>query len=608
MRSARFVIIVWSVVAAAFVGGFLIAQTSGLLGRAPLTSTTAVAIVNGHEVRYTDYMQRAQSEVQAEQQRQGRTLDQDDVHRIENQTFEQMVTDILLQDEYRRRGIVVTDDELREYARYAPPPTLQRAPELQTEGRFDLVKYQRFLGSSAAREQGVLAYLEQYYRSEIPRQKLLDQLTSALYVTDAELWRGWQDAHDSVQVSFVALRPRPDTTLERTISDADARAYFEKHKGSFARQGRAVLSVIVLPRVVTAADSARARARALQLREEIVSGRSKFEDVAKRESADSASAASGGDLGKGGRGRFVPAFEAAAYGLKIGEISQPVLTPFGLHLIRVDEHEGDTLALRHILIKIQPSDSESTRIDRVADSLANIAGSSEQGAKLDSAARRLNRPVQRVIALEDQPAQLGGRTIPSVSAWAFGGAKPGETSELFDDENGYYLARLDSLMAGGKPTFDNARADVRFRLMMDRQIGSLVPQADAVAAAAASTTLEAAANAHHLQVVHTPMFSRGSNVPGLGQLNAAIGTAFGLPEGAIGAPVKTDDGVFIIRVDRRVKADSTKFEAQKAQQRGVRLQQLRQQTVQMFMLDLRQSAKIQDRRKDINALARRTGS
>ena len=61
----------------------------------------------------------------------------------------------------------------------------------------------------------------------------------------------------------------------------------------------------------------------------------------------------GGDLGKGGKSRFVPDFEKAAYALKVGELSQPVLSPFGFHIIRVDEHKGDTLALRHILVSIQ---------------------------------------------------------------------------------------------------------------------------------------------------------------------------------------------------------------------------------------------------------------
>ena len=82
-------------------------------------------------------------------------------------------------------------------------------------------------------------------------------------------------------------------------------------------------------------DTAAARARAARLRDEIEKG-AKFEDVAKRESADTVSGAQGGSLGRGGKNRFATEFEKAAYALKVGEVSQPVLTPFGYHLIRVD--------------------------------------------------------------------------------------------------------------------------------------------------------------------------------------------------------------------------------------------------------------------------------
>src|SRR5205085_337548 len=195
---------------------------------------------------------------------------------------------------------------------------------------------------------------------------------SGIYVTDAELWRIWRDQHDSAQVSFVAFRPQPDSALAKSISDADLRAYFDKHKEEFRRPGRAVVSVIEIPRVVSAADSAAVREHAVALRNEILGG-AKFEDVAKRESADSVSGAKGGDLGKGAKGRFVAPFEQAAYALKVGEVSQPVLTQFGYHLIRLDERKGDTVALHHILLRVQPSDSNEAKIDRQADELTKQA-------------------------------------------------------------------------------------------------------------------------------------------------------------------------------------------------------------------------------------------
>lgn len=594
---------VWLLVALAFVGGFLLYETSGLMGRTPVTTTTAVAVVNGHELMYRDYIARVQNQIASQQQQSGRSLTQDDQRQIENSVFDAMVSEVLLDQEYRKRGIVVSDDEVREFARYAPPPWITSEPSLQTDGRFDPAKYQRLLGSPQARQGGLLVQLENYYRSEIPREKLFDQISSGVYVSPSELWRAWRDQHDSAQVSFVAFTPAQDDAAAKAISDADLRTYFDAHKSEFQGPGRAVLSVLEIPRTITAADTAAARAKTQALRDEIMKG-AKFEDVARRESADTASGREGGDLGAHGKGTYVAEFEKAANATPVGQISEPVQSPFGFHLIRVDSKKGDTLALHHILVRIQLSDSVSTRIDREADRLTTIAAQSTS-QHFDSASKALSLPVLRAIAFENEPAVAAGQVVPGASAWAFGGAKVGETSEMFDDDNGYYVARLDSLQEGGEPKFENVKDLVRARVAASRAVEKLLPEAQKVSSAAAASTLEAAAAAANKKVETSQMFSRSSNVAGLGQFNEAIGASFALPTGAVSQPVRTDNGVYVLRVDKRVAADSAAWAAQQQVQRTMRLQQLRQQRVQMFLQDLRKSAKVDDRRKAINAAARR---
>jgi peptidyl-prolyl cis-trans isomerase D len=597
---------IWVLVALAFVGGFLLYETSGLTGRTPVTPTTAVAVVNGREILYRDYTARVQQQIQSEQQRAGgQSLSEDETHRVENSVFDQMVQEVLLDQEYQRRGITVTDDEVRQFARFDPPDWIVSAPELQTQGKFDPEKYQRLLASPQAREGGLLLQLEAYFRGEIPKDKLFDQIASGVYVTNEELWQAWRDQHDSAQVSYVAFTPTVDSATMKSISDADLRAYFDAHTEDFQGPGRAKLSVAVIPRSATAADTAAARAHALALRDQIVKG-AKFEDVARRESADSSSAVNGGDLGMHAKGYFVPEFEKAEQALKPGEISPPVATPFGFHLIRVDARKGDSTSAHHILVRVQISDSAASRIDKEADSLAKIAGSSEVGAKLDSAAKHLHLTVISVQATEDQPAMFEGRVIPSVSAWAFGGAHAGETSELFDDDNGYYLARLDSLHPGGSPRFEDVRDEVRRVVAQQRALDNLLPQAQKLATAAAASTLEAAAQQAGKTVAHTPTFARTMMVPGLGQFSEPVGAAFALPTGAVSQPIKSTDGVYVLRVDSRRMSDSTAWAAQRDAQRATRLQQLREQKIRMYLIDLRQAAKIDDHRKQINAAMRRT--
>ncbi|MGV3710048.1 MAG: SurA N-terminal domain-containing protein, partial [Gemmatimonas sp.] len=193
---------IWWFIVLAFVGSFLLYETSGLAGAGAVTTSTAVATVNGEDILYTTW-QRAVAQLEAdEQQRLGHSLSLDERRVVEDQAFEQLVSEILLQQEYKRRGISVTDDEILQAARSSPPPQILSAPELQTDGRFDPVKYQRYLSSSNARQGGLLAQLEGYYRSEIPRQKLFEQISSDVYLSDERLWQIWRDRHDSATVSF----------------------------------------------------------------------------------------------------------------------------------------------------------------------------------------------------------------------------------------------------------------------------------------------------------------------------------------------------------------------------------------------------------------------
>ena len=102
------------------------------------------------------------------------------------------------------------------------------------------------------------------------------------------------------------------------------------------------------------------------------------------------------------------------------------------------------------------------------------------------------------------------------------------------------------------------------------------------------------------------MFTRASVVPGLGQFTEPIGAAFAPSHGrGERSRSKQHDGVYVIRVDKRILADSAAWVAQKAEQKATRLQQLRQQKIQMFLQDMRKAAKVDDRRKQINAATRR---
>ncbi len=594
----------WWFLVVAFIGSFLLYETSGLSGRAPVTTTTSVATVNGEDILLTTWQNTVSNLEQQEQQRLGRGVSLDERRTLEDRAFDELVTDVLLQQEYKRRGITVTDEEIREAARLAPPPQAMQSPDLQTDGQFDIEKYQRLLASPVARQSGMLVGLEAYYRAEIPKQKLFDQLASDVYVSDERLWQVYKDRHDSAQVSYILLRPEALTDTAVTVTDAEIGQFYERNKKRFEAPGRAVVSLLTVLRAVTAADSADTKARLERLREEIAGG-ADFAQVAQRESNDTISGAAGGSLGPTTKGQLTPKFEEAAYALKVGELSQPVLSPFGWHLIKLDSRKGDTLNLRHILLNIGQSDSSATITDRRADSLASKAANQVEPKAFDETAKMLGITPATVVAIEKEPLNYAGRYVPSVSAWAFSGVAVGETSDLFDAPDAYYVARLDSITPSGVQPLSEVREEIRRRLAREKRIEKLRPMAQQLLQAARGSSLETAASSAGVPVEKTETFTRIDAVPGLGQFSQAIGAAFTIPEGSVGGPVTAPDGVAILRVDRRVETMRAAFEVQKAEQRQQLTQSLRQQRIEEYLSSLRESVKIVDNRNRVNAQLRK---
>lgn len=597
-------IYIWIIVAIAFVGVFLFADMSGLIGQGPVTTSTVVAKVDGESILYTTWVNTSAQMAQQQEQSRGRGLTLDERRQVDQQAFDELVNEILLRHEYDRRGIRVTDAEIVDMAKYNPPPQLQQMPDLQTDGRFDPTKYQRFLASPVARQQGILLSLENYYRTEIPKQKLFAQVAGDVYVSDSRLWTIYRDTRDSATVSYVAFRPAPTKENRDAVTDAEIRAYYDAHKSEFDRPGTAVVSIMSIPRRPTAADTAETLQEVRALREEIVKG-AKFDDVAKRESDDSVSAAKGGDLGKSVKGTYVKQFNDAVYSLPVGIVSQPIKTDYGFHLIRVDKRNGDTAYVHHILKLVKQGDSAATRTDRKADQLAKAAANATTPEAFDQASKTLGLLISRVTVSEGQAAIYLGRTIPSVSAWAFGGARAGESSDLFDDDAGYYLARLDSLHIGGQQPLDLVKDEIRTIVARGKALDAAMAPARSFAEAAAKTSLEAAAKAAGRPVEKEGPFSRSTPIAAFGYISEVTGAAFSLPVGRVSEPVRTADAVFVVRVDKRTEADSAKWEQQKAGQRLQVSSTLREQRVRAYLTNLRKAAKVDDRRIEVNALQRR---
>jgi peptidyl-prolyl cis-trans isomerase C len=145
------------------------------------------------------------------------------------------------------------------------------------------------------------------------------------------------------------------------IDDAAIAKYYDAHKNDYdvVTAKHILVRVKGAPMAATPGrpelsdDEALAKAKAVRAR---VAGGEDFSAVAKLESDDTGSAAKGGDLGEFKRGMMVPPFEQAAFAAKVGEITEPVKSPFGYHIIKVESHTTKPMAdvKAEIATKLKP--------------------------------------------------------------------------------------------------------------------------------------------------------------------------------------------------------------------------------------------------------------
>jgi peptidyl-prolyl cis-trans isomerase D len=563
-------------------GGSAAEVTGGELGK-----------VNGSAITYAEWQQTYNSLYNQRQEELG-SVSTAQNRAIEEEAWNQLVADRLINQELRRRGIRVTDEELRQAALYMPPPEFYQHEGFQTDGEFDLEKYHEFLRSPAVDPQ-LLFDLEQYYRRMIPRTKLFQQINASVVVTDGALWQAYRERNETASARFARLDPSelvPESAV--TVSDSEIGSYYNQHQDEFERPARAEIRVVTIDKRPTATDTAAALERARELRREILEEGASFEVVARRESGDQISAERGGELGAVQRGQTVQGFDAAVWEAQTGRLTEPVQTEFGYHLIRVDERTEEEAQVAHILVPIELTiDSEDAMLARV-DSLEILA----ERVSLTAAAEELGldvRTTQITPVLSTLP-NVGN--VEEAIEWVFDeSAIEGEASPVLENERYFFVVELISREDARVLTEEEAAPTIRAILVREKQreqardIGRQM--VDRIRAGA---SLEDAAAAAGVPVGDAESFTRLDFVPGLGQANAAIGAAFGLDVGEISGLIATPEAFFVVQTTDRTEADRTAWEAQRDMQRQQIVAMLQNQRIEQYIEGLREEARIDDRR------------
>ena len=574
---------------------WLVLDLSGITGGTGLLTQTAVGKVNGRSIDARTYQNIVQQSIDARQRQSPAAMGLEDYQQVRDEVWDQIVQNSVLDTEYRRRGITVTDDEVVQAIRTSPLPEFRNVPEFQTDSQFDLSKYQRWLTSSVAQQ--YLPSLEAQYRDELQRVKLLRLVTSDIYLSDAALWEHYRDEHETVKIGLTAIVPRnavQDSAIK--VSDAEVAAYYKAHREEFERPRTAYLSYVGLPRAATAADTTAVRTRADSARQEIAGG-APFAEVAQRESADSATAVKGGDLGEWTKGSMDPAFDSAAFSLPLRTISKPVLSQFGFHLIEITSRKGNKAKGRHILFPIEVTGAHRDQLDAQADTLERLGAERSDPAALDTVARALKLPVGRAAPLQQgSKVQLGQLVVPDAGVWAFQ-AKPGATSPVIETSIAYYVFRLDSLHDAGVPPLSKIRSGVVTAVRDEKKWSAARDLGKAyLKRLEEGSTMSQAATAMKLPYREFGPFSR-INPPLTNPV--VVGTAFGLKKGERSGLLDTKEGIYVIQALDRVKADSAKFAKELDEYRARSINLAKQERVRNFLTALRKSAKVVDNRAKV---------
>jgi foldase protein PrsA len=124
-----------------------------------------------------------------------------------------------------------------------------------------------------------------------------------------------------------------------SVSEKEITAYYESYSEEFREEGTVQLAHILLKKNKASPDPV---ARAENLRKRIQAGLT-FEEAAKKYSQDSATSQEGGSLGKIKKGELLPQLEKIAFSISVGEISKPVESPMGIHLLRISQRKDGSL-------------------------------------------------------------------------------------------------------------------------------------------------------------------------------------------------------------------------------------------------------------------------
>ena len=540
-----------------------------------------IAEVEGRDVTAGQFLQRYNNQIQAYRTAYGSQMSDQLLRQlgIDQQILQQMIDEQVALIEAERHGIRVSDDELAEQ--------IFAIPGLQENGRFiGEQRYELVLRSQIPPQ--TKAMFEDNLRRSLMIDKLRAALTDWMTVADADVEREFKERNEKVKLQVVAL------TADRfrdqvTVTDADVAAYYEMHKEDYRIGEQRKVKMLVLDReqaqaktIVPAADVQRfyndnigqyqtpeqIRASHILLNtpgKDEATVRKQAEDILKQARAgadfaalamkfseDEGSKVNGGDLDYFSRGRMVPEFEAAAFALQPGQISDLVKSQYGFHIIKVVDKKP---AVTRPFDEVRPQIEEQLKAQRTDQQLTargtELATRIDDPSDLDTVAREQGLMVTESEFFGSQDPVPGLGVAPQVAQAAFA-LEDNAVSAPIASPRGPVFVTVTQKREPRVPALDEVKDRVRTDAIRVKATEISRQRAAAIAASLRSAgNFAAAAKAQGFEAKDTDLIARGTPLPDVG-VNPEIEKAvFGLRAGSVSEPITTRDATVIVRVVER---------------------------------------------------------
>ncbi len=494
-----------------------------------------IGSVNGQEIDYREFSDLVRRAEENQKKQSGADVDDETDRQIRSQVWNQLVSDMLIDQEIKRLGITVTDQEVVDIVRGPNPPDFLVAQFRDSTGTFRRDAYERAMMDPQNRTAWL--QVEDAIREDQKRRKLQSLLMATVRVTDDEAWDVFTDRTltlDAEYALFDANRLVSDSAV--TVTDDDLRRQYDSHPEDFKAKASRKLKYVTFSLAASADDSSQVEQEMAKLREQAVSGSVDFVELAKTYSDVPVTEA------YFNRSELSPAKESAVFAAKKGEIVGPIRDADGIHLIKVlDSREGknDFIRVSHILINAVSGPDSVKAIQKARD----LAREARNGADFATLARQNSQDYGSAMQGGDLGWNGRGRWVKPFEDAAFK-ARVGEIVGPIRTQFGWHILKVT-----GRDRREVKIASLTMKVKASAQTTDLAyKQAEDFSYLAKDEGFDKSAELSKYQVRETPEFTKGGMVPGIGYNESVNTYAFANKEGAISNPMAVTGGVAVFMV------------------------------------------------------------